>query len=46
MKIEVKYDGPAEGYEAMLKDLHMAEFDNKNTLEFGWKPIFSCDPIE
>ena len=45
MGVDVKYDGQVEGYEAMLKDLHMPEFDNKNSLALGWEPKLSCDPI-
>ena len=46
MNVDVKYDGEPQGFEIMVKDLHMDEFYNENTLELGWEPRFSCNPVQ
>lgn len=46
MGVEVKYEAPAEGVESVLAEIHVDAFDNSSALKIGWKPRFSCNPLD
>lgn len=46
MGVDVKYEAPAGDFETILAHVHCEDFDNENSRKIGWKPFYSCNPID